>query len=217
MADSSIARIGGTAIVVRGNDIDTDRILPARFLRAVTFEGIERHLFEDERRAMAARGEMHPFDDAARSHARVLIVNANFGCGSSREHAPQAIRRVGIQAVVGESFAEIFFTNSITIGLPCVTAAPADVEQLMAIAEASAGASFTVDLVARRIAVDSSPKPQASRLSVEIGLPETARSALISGLWDATGQLLDRYDEVERFAAKLPYLRWRPDPGLTPV
>jgi len=207
MADSSIERIGGTAIVVRGNDIDTDRILPARFLRAITFEGIERHLFEDERRAMAGRGQMHPFDDAARRHARVLIVNANFGCGSSREHAPQAIRRFGIQAVVGESFAEIFFTNAITIGLPCVTAAPADVGQLMTIAETSAGASFTVDLVARRIVVDPGPKPQVSSLSVEIGLPETARSALISGLWDATGQLLDRYDEVERFAARLPYLR----------
>jgi 3-isopropylmalate/(R)-2-methylmalate dehydratase small subunit len=199
MADSSIERLAGTAIVVRGNDIDTDRILPARFLRAVTFEGLERHLFEDERREVSARGETHPFDDAARRQARVMIVNANFGCGSSREHAPQAIRRFGIQAVVGESFAEIFFTNAITIGLPCVTAAPADVAQLMAIADASADAIFTVDLVARRVHADSR--------SLEIGLPETARSALISGLWDATGQLLDRYDEVERFAAKLPYLR----------
>jgi 3-isopropylmalate/(R)-2-methylmalate dehydratase small subunit len=200
MSDSSrIERVTGTAIVVRGNDIDTDRILPARFLRAITFEGIERHLFEDERRAMAARGGKHPFDDGERRHARLLFVNANFGCGSSREHAPQAIRRYGIQAVIGESFAEIFFTNAITIGLPCVTATPADVEQLMTIAEAAAGATFAVDLVTRRVVAGS--------LSAEIRLPETARTALVSGIWDATGQLLERYDEVERFAAKLPYLR----------
>src|SRR5262245_39745769 len=158
MTESSrIERITGTALVVRGNDIDTDRILPARFLRAITFEGIERHLFEDERSAMAAHGERHPFDDSERRHARVLLVNANFGCGSSREHAPQAIRRYGIQAVVGESFAEIFFTNAITIGLPCVTAAPADVERLMTIADTSANVSFTVDLGARRVLVDPSP------------------------------------------------------------
>src|SRR5262245_57229374 len=157
MSDSSrIERIVGPAIVVRGHDIDTDRILPARFLRAITFEGMERHLFEDERRAMSARGETHTFDDAARRQARVLIVNANFGCGSSREHAPQAIRRFGIQAVVGESFAEIFFTNSITIGLPCVTVAHADIERLMAVAEAAANAMFTVDLVARCISIDPS-------------------------------------------------------------
>ena len=207
MTESSrIERITGTALVVRGNDIDTDRILPARFLRAITFEGIERHLFEDERSSMATRGERHPFDDSERRHARVLLVNANFGCGSSREHAPQAIRRYGIQAVVGESFAEIFFTNSITIGLPCVTAAPADVERLMTVADASANASVTVDLIARRVVVDPGPRPQAPSFSVEIGLPETARHALVSGLWDATGLLLDRYDEVEQFAAGLPYL-----------
>jgi 3-isopropylmalate/(R)-2-methylmalate dehydratase small subunit len=208
MSESSrIERITGTALVVRGNDIDTDRILPARFLRAITFEGIEHHLFEDERSSMAARGERHPFDDSERRHARVLLVNANFGCGSSREHAPQAIRRYGIQAVVGESFAEIFFTNSITIGLPCVTAAPVDVERLMTIADASPDASFTVDLIARRVAVDSGRESQAPSVSVEIGLPETARNALVSGLWDATGLLLDRYEEVERFAADLPYVR----------
>ena len=203
MSDSSrIERIAGTAISVRGNDIDTDRILPARFLRAITFEGLERHLFEDERGEARARGASHPFDDPARRAARVLFVNANFGCGSSREHAPQAIRRHGIRAVVGESFAEIFFSNALTIGLPCLSAAANDVERLMMIADRSPDAEFTIDLREGRI--------EAGDLSAEVTLPETARQAFVSGTWDATGQLLERYEEVERVAARLPYLQGFP-------
>jgi 3-isopropylmalate/(R)-2-methylmalate dehydratase small subunit len=193
-----IERISGPALVVRGHDIDTDRILPARFLRAISFEGIEDHLFEDEKREASGRGEIHPMDDESRRHARVLIVNSNFGCGSSREHAPQAILRRGIQAVVGESFAEIFFTNALTIGLPCVTAAPSDVERLMQIADASAAAEFSIDLSSRRVSVGSAAAP--------IQLPDAARDAFVSGTWDATSLLLEKYDDVERAAAKLPYL-----------
>jgi 3-isopropylmalate/(R)-2-methylmalate dehydratase small subunit len=193
-----IERVAGPVLVMRGNDIDTDRILPARFLRAVTFEGLEAHLFEDERREFAARGSTHPFDAAARRQARVLLVNANFGCGSSREHAPQAILRRGIRAIVGESFGEIFFTNALTIGLPCVTASHDDVDRLMAIADASPAAEMAIDLQARRVASGS--------FAAEIALPETARHALISGTWDATALLLENYSEVERTAAKLPYL-----------
>jgi 3-isopropylmalate/(R)-2-methylmalate dehydratase small subunit len=195
---SRLERIAGTGIGIRGNDIDTDRILPARFLRAITFEGLERHLFEDERREAGARGATHPFDDPARRDARVLLVNANFGCGSSREHAPQAIRRHGIQAVVGESFAEIFFANSLTIGLPCLSASAQDMERLMAIADSSASAEFTIDLRAGRIS--------AGTFSAEVTLPDTARQAFVTGTWDATGQLLERYDEVELVAQRLPYL-----------
>jgi 3-isopropylmalate/(R)-2-methylmalate dehydratase small subunit len=195
---SRIERIAGTAIAVRGNDIDTDRILPARFLRAITFEGLERHVFEDERREASTRGAAHPFDDPARREARVLFVNANFGCGSSREHAPQAIRRHGIQAVAGESFAEIFFANALTIGLPCLSAAAQDIERLMTIADRSPGAVFTIDLRAGRISAEG--------FSAEVTLPETARQAFVTGTWDATGQLLERYDEVERVARRLPYL-----------
>jgi 3-isopropylmalate/(R)-2-methylmalate dehydratase small subunit len=196
---SRIERITGPALAVRGNDIDTDRILPARFLRAITFEGLERHLFEDERGEARARGVAHPFDDPARRAARVLLVNANFGCGSSREHAPQAIRRHGIRAVVGESFAEIFFSNALTIGLPCLSAAPNDVERLMAVADRSPDAEFAIDLGAGRIA--------AGDVSAAVTLPGTARQAFVSGTWDATGQLLERYEEVERIATRLPYLQ----------
>jgi 3-isopropylmalate/(R)-2-methylmalate dehydratase small subunit len=193
-----IERIAGPAIVVRGHDVDTDRILPARFLRAVTFDGIEDHLFEDERREAAGRGEIHPIDDASRRHARVLIVNSNFGCGSSREHAPQAILRRGIKAVLGESFAEIFFTNALTIGLPCVTASRGDIEELMAIADASPAAELCIDLAASRVSANSVTAP--------IQLPAAAREAFVSGTWDATSLLLDKYDEVQRTKAKLPYL-----------
>ena len=193
-----IERIVGPAVVVRGHDIDTDRILPARFLKAITFDGIEDHLFEDERKESAARGEMHPMADAARRHARVLIVNSNFGCGSSREHAPQAILRRGIQTVLGESFAEIFFTNALTIGLPCVTASRDDIETLMAIADASPAAKFAIDLAIGRVSADS--------VVASIQLPAAARDAFVSGTWDATSLLLERYDEVEQAASKLPYL-----------
>ena len=124
----------GAALPMRGDDIDTDRIIPARFLAAVTFDGLEQHVFEDERAgssASSARHGTHPFDDPRYQGASVLLVNSNFGCGSSREHAPQALQRWGIRAVVGESFAEIFFGNSAMIGLPCVTAAADDVRTLM--------------------------------------------------------------------------------------
>ena len=196
---SRIEYVTGPAIVLRGNDIDTDRILPARFLRAVTFEGLERHLFEDDRREAAGRGETHAFADQSRRQARVLLVNANFGCGSSREHAPQAILRRGIRVVIGESFAEIFFTNALTIGLPCVTASRNDVERLMTLADGSPNTQIAVDLNAKRVSSGS--------FEAEIDLPDSARHALISGTWDATALLLENYADVERTAARLPYLQ----------
>jgi 3-isopropylmalate/(R)-2-methylmalate dehydratase small subunit len=195
MAESSrrIERIEGTAVALRGDNIDTDRIIPARFLRAITFEGLDAHLFEDDR----AADPSHPFATPAYRHAAILIVNANFGCGSSREHAPQAILRRGIRAVVGESFSEIFFGNALAIGLPCVTAAPEDVAALMQAVERDPARRLAVDLARLRVEGGGDPVP--------VSLPAAAREAFLGGLWDATGLLLDRYEDVIAVARKLPY------------
>lgn len=198
MSSSSRTLTAGPAIVLPGDDIDTDRIMPARFLRAITFDGIEAHLFEDDRRSLASQGATHPFDVAARRGARVLIVGANFGCGSSREHAPQAILRWGIRAIVGESFAEIFFSNAVAIGLPCVTAAADDAQRLTRAVQDDAGAVVTVDLEKRTVS--------APGVTAAAAIPDSARDALISGQWDATGLLLEHYEDVERVAAGLPYV-----------
>lgn len=199
MANASrIEKVAGRAIPVRGNDMDTDRIIPARFLKAVSFDGLEQHVFEDDRAALRARGETHPFDRPEYAGAKVLLGNGNFGCGSSREHAPQAIRRWGIGAVVAESFAEIFFGNSLAIGLPCLTASPADMARVMEAVEGRPATEWTVDIRHGRLTGGS--------LSVPVALPAAARDALLSGDWDATGLLLADYDDVERVAARLPYV-----------
>jgi 3-isopropylmalate/(R)-2-methylmalate dehydratase small subunit len=195
---SKITHVTGRALPLRGNDIDTDRIIPARYLKTITFEGLEDHVFEDDRLQTTGRGAVHPFDDPRYQGAGLLVVQGNFGCGSSREHAPQAIARWGIQAIVGESFAEIFIGNALMMGLPCVTAAPDDIERLLALAEAQPAVEFTLDLTTSRLT--------AGALAVPVSLPEATRSALVSGNWDATGLLVDRYDEVEQVAARLPYV-----------
>jgi len=190
-----ITDIRGRAVPLRGDDIDTDRIIPARFLRTVTFEGLDRHVFEDDRKTVA-----HPFDDARFQGASVLVVNANFGCGSSREHAPQALQRWGIDVVVGESFAEIFFQNSTMIGLACVTASRDDIRTLLDLVESQPQTIVEVDLVARRCV--------AGDFSCNVLLPPNVRDALTTGAWDTTGMLLDHYEEVDATAARLPYLQW---------
>jgi 3-isopropylmalate/(R)-2-methylmalate dehydratase small subunit len=191
---SVITQITGRAIVLRGDDVDTDRIMPARFLRAVTFEGLEQHIFEDDRKAAA-----HPFDDPRYQGASILIVNSNFGCGSSREHAPQGLLRWGIKAIVGESFAEIFFGNSAIIGLPCVTASPQDVRTLQALVEKNPESSLWIDLVEGTCEADG--------VSYPIALSPKIRDAFITGAWDTTGMLLANYDEVDAAAARLPYIQ----------
>ena len=148
---SRIERIAGRAVPVRGQDIDTDRIIPARFLKAVSFDGLEAHVFEDDRLQLQQSGVVHPFDNPSYAGATILLGNANFGCGSSREHAPQALRRWGIHAIVAESFAEIFFGNSMSIGLPCLTASHADLDRLMALVEANPAETFEVDLKTRLV------------------------------------------------------------------
>jgi 3-isopropylmalate/(R)-2-methylmalate dehydratase small subunit len=195
---SKIERVSGRAVPVPGDDIDTDRIIPARYLKTITFEGLEDHLFEDDRRELTAQGRVHPVDQPQHQGARILVVQGNFGCGSSREHAPQAIKRWGIHAVIGESFAEIFFGNSVMLGLPSVTASKSDVAKLLALAESRPDIEFTVDLMTKTVT--------AGDLVVAIAMPPASRAALLSGDWDATNLLVDRYDEVERAAAALPYL-----------
>lgn len=198
-SESMIERVEGRAVVLRGADIDTDRIMPARFLKAVSFEGLERHLFADDRAAGAARGT-HPLDQPGAAGARILLTNANFGCGSSREHAPQALHRWGFRAIVAESFGEIFAGNSMAIGLVCVTAAPDVVSALMAEAERNTATNLIVDLVNEKAGIEG-------QREWPIALPPASRHAWLSGSWDPVSQLLADYEEVERVDARLPYLR----------
>ena len=186
--------IDGTAIPLRGSNIDTDRIIPARFLKTITFEGLGEHVFADDRRAV----EGHPFDDPRYKHATVLFVNENFGSGSSREHAPQALKRWGIGACVGESFSEIFRGNALAIGLACATANPTDVEQAMQIVEAGATTPVRVSVSGLTLEVGTRVIP----LTISPG----ERGALLDGHWDATGLLLDQFEQVRAAAAGLPYM-----------
>lgn len=186
--------ISGTAVPLRGNDIDTDRILPARYLRAVSFEGIEAHLFEDDRQTPG-----HPFSNQTYRGASILLTNGNFGCGSSREHAPQAIQRWGIRACLGVSFSEIFFGNTVALGLPCLSADNESIEWLMDLVERRPDTNVTIDL--ERLTA------RAGDRAVAIKLPPAAQEAFVKGLWDATGMLLERFESVRAVAASLPYVR----------
>jgi 3-isopropylmalate/(R)-2-methylmalate dehydratase small subunit len=196
MAIERITSVAGRALPLRGDNIDTDRIIPARFLRSVSFDGLETHLFEDDRQQA---GAAHPVSDPRYLGAALMFVEANFGCGSSREHAPQAIQRRGIRAMAGVSFSEIFFGNSVAIGMPCVTVSVPDSRRLLDAAEADPSAVFALDLEGMRLA--------GAGLEIPVTLPSAARESFISGTWDATGMLLDRFEEVESVAARLPYVR----------
>jgi 3-isopropylmalate/(R)-2-methylmalate dehydratase small subunit len=188
-----IVAIEGTALPLAGDDIDTDRIIPARYLRAVSFEGMEQHVFEDDRKTTA-----HPFDDPRFAGARILVVHRNFGCGSSREHAPQALYRWGIRAILGESFSDIFFGNAALIGLPCVTARRADLDALMALVDREPQRAVRVSLETLDCV--------AAGFSCPVAMPAHTRQAFVSGAWDTTGMLLDRYDEIRQVALRLPYV-----------
>lgn len=193
-----ITQVRGRLIPLPGNDIDTDRIIPGRFLRVITFEGLEAHVFEDDIASRAAAGETHPFAIDGYHGASILVVNRNFGCGSSREHAPQALQRWGIHAVVGESYSEIFFGNSLAIGLPCVTASADTLEWLQAQATPDAQGEASLDLVSLTLTYGDRTVP--------VALPRPAQEAFTTGAWDATGSLLEHYEDVEATAARLPYV-----------
>lgn len=195
---SAITAISGCAVPLRGNDIDTDRIIPARFLRCVTFDGLGEHAFADDRSQLKGAGMVHPFDDPAYANASVLVVGKNFGCGSSREHAPQSLQKWGISAVVGVSFAEIFFNNNIAIGVPCVCLKASEIEHLQSRIEADPGLQVEVDLETGQVRVGD--------FHFAAVIPEGARQMFLRGLWDATGQLLDNLEKVRQQATKIPYL-----------
>ena len=199
MQDPKRTVISGKAVAVPGNDIDTDRIIPARFLRCVTFDGLGEHAFEDDRKQQAAAGTRHPFDDASRLESRVLVVGRNFGCGSSREHAPQALMRwgKGIDAIVGESFAEIFFGNCVAIGVPCLTAAPDDLAALSQAVSADASLVVDVDLAAQQV--------RFGGRTIVARMPDGPRQQLVSGQWDTTSELLANKAAIARTASALPY------------
>ncbi|MDW8203175.1 MAG: 3-isopropylmalate dehydratase small subunit [Cyanobacteriota bacterium SKYGB_h_bin112] len=194
---SKIQTISGRGIPLVGNDIDTDRIIPARFLRCVTFDGLGEQVFIDDRTALKGQ---HPFDQPQYQGATILVVNENFGCGSSREHAPQAIARWGIQALVGESFAEIFFGNCVALGLPCVTAEATLVQQLQAAIAAYPQETIILDL--------NSLQVQFGDMSIAVTMPEGSRQMLMTGTWDACGQLVAQADQIRAVADRLPYLAW---------
>ena len=192
---SAISHVAGRGLPLRGNDIDTDRIMPARFLVSVSFEGLERHLFEDDRKA----DPTHPFNDPRYAGASILVVNANFGCGSSREHAPQGIARSGIRAFVGESFSEIFQGNAAVIGLPCFVADHDAVSQLQTLVERTPDVSIAADVESGTVT--------AGTLRIDATVPPALRDAFVSGQWNPTAMLLDRFEEVKTVAARLPYIR----------
>ena len=182
-------------IAIRGNDIDTDRIIPARFLRMITFEGLGEYAFEDDRKS----NPDHPFNNDRYQGASLLLANGNFGCGSSREHAPQALTRWGIKAIVSESFAEIFQGNCTAMGIPCVTASPLDVARFQDHIEANPTEPLTLDLIKKTLS--------SADLSILIELPEGNRKSLLEGAWDATGMLLEGAGAVKETAESLPYVK----------
>jgi len=198
MGAEKIQIVEGRTLPLRGEDMDTDRIMPARFLKSITFEGLETHVFEDDRLEASRSGRVHPFDEPKYQGASILVAQRNFGTGSSREHAPQGLRRWGIRAIVAESFAEIFFGNSLMIGLACVTASPSDVEKLMSLVERDPTVVLKIDLKAGRC--------QGPGMAVTIAIPDHVRDTLMTGAWDTTGLLRDNYEQVNAVGAKLPYL-----------
>ena len=190
-----IPLVTGTALPLPGDDIDTDRIIPARFLKGVSFAGLGEQAFADDRRELAGS---HPFDRPEHHDARLLLVNGNFGCGSSREHAPQALMRWGIRALVGESFAEIFFGNCLALGLPCLQAPRAVVQELQALAKAEPTIPWELDVAGRELRQGDRRWP--------LTLADGPHEMLLSGRWDATGQLLSNHAQLQATAARLPYL-----------
>lgn len=204
----SVEHVSGTGIPVHGNDIDTDQIIPARFMKVVTFDGLGEYAFFDQRFDSSSEGDAapvddddlkeHPFNEERFQGANVLVVNANFGCGSSREHAPQALMRWGIDAVVGESFAEIFAGNCLALGIPTVTASEETIAELQNFVEANPDADISIDVTDETITYGEE--------TVDVRVDDAQRSALVEGIWDTTTLMRMNRPEIESTATDLPYI-----------
>ena len=190
-----IDQVSGRALMLHGDDIDTDRIIPARFLKCVSFEALGNQVFEDDRLEL---GGSHPFDLPVYQGASILIVNGNFGCGSSREHAPQALMRWGIRALIGESFAEIFYGNCLALGIPCATGSADQIEALQESVAAEPSLSWSLNIQSQQF--------QSSIGSWDLQVGSGPREMLLSGRWDATSQLLEHDAALKSVMASLPYL-----------
>ena len=200
MALEKISSVSGRGVFVPGNDIDTDRIIPARFMKCVTFDGLGEFAFADAKAAEKAAGRVHPLDDPRFTGASILLSGSNFGCGSSREHAPQALYRYGFRAIIAESFAEIFFGNSTTLGIPCVKMSKQDIADLAALIAKTPSVQVTVDLTENKVTTDDVD------FRAEISIPGHAREPLMNGRWDSIADLVDGLDEVKARVAAIPYL-----------
>jgi 3-isopropylmalate/(R)-2-methylmalate dehydratase small subunit len=200
MALAEIKQVTGRGVYVPGDDIDTDQIMPARFLVSVTFDGLGQALFYDARFTRDGTPKPHPLNDARHRGASILIAGANFGCGSSREHAPQGISKAGFRAIIAESYAEIFFGNSTTLGLPCISLSPADIAELAGAVERDPSLEITVDVEQLEV--------RAGARSYKGELRQSARDALVHGEWDPIAQLLDAKEQVRKLSEQLPYTRW---------
>ena len=191
-----ILQISGKCISLVGNDIDTDRIIPARFLKCINFDALGKSVFEDDRKTLKGR---HPLDLEENKNASILIVNSNFGCGSSREHAPQALMRWGIKAIIGESFAEIFYSNCIAIGIPCFTLPKKSIQDIQKYIE---NKSLFLEIDLKKCLAKSKD------LNFILEIKESSRNMFLSGEWDATATLLENETLVERKFKELPYIKF---------
>ena len=196
MALLKITSVTGKAAPVLGADMDTDRIIPARFLKCVTFDELAGTMFYDERFNADGSSKGHPIDDPRHAGAAIILGGENFGCGSSREHAPQAIKRSGVRAIIAESFAEIFFGNSTGIGLSCLCASRADIASATALTEAEPDTEWTVNL--------NNLTLSCAKASYPLSMPAEPREALMQGRWDAVVELMNAPEAVEKLAASLP-------------
>jgi len=198
MALEKITQVTGRGVHVPGDDIDTDRIIPARFMKCITFDGLGEFTFTDARAATTAEGGVHPLDDPRFAGASILLSGSNFGCGSSREHAPQALYRFGFRAIIAESFAEIFFGNSTTLGMPCAVMSAADIRSVAALIESNPAAALTLDVLENKLSI--------ADVDLSASIPDHAKEALVTGRWDAIADLLEGLDDVKSCAGKLPYM-----------